>query len=396
MRSIRNIAICLAILCIPAYALAGPPNTLLRDLRAARAEAVASPGALVKLSELQSFAGDTAGAIATIDRVNSIRPRQAPSPEALRLLDDAMAEDAIKAIIAAARDKRAVLINEAHTVPMTRAFTRKLMAELKKIGYTYLACEGFNDTPLAQMSYLTRYHGYYTNEPMFAGLVNEALADGYTLVGYDSNPRDSRFSGLAPKGRAGLRELIQAQNIVDRIYARDKNAKVLIHVGHHHLVKIGDDQTAPMGAHLRRLLGENASLHIDQTQFFAHSGPASESSMYRPVLAKFPSASPFILRKKDGSNLIVSGMDGMIDMEVIFPAYGERDGRPEWLQSLAERAPRAIPPELLPASGERLILAYAKEHGDDATPTDAVLVEAGKPVPKLMLPKGEFRYTVQD
>jgi len=320
-------------------------------------------------------------------------PTHLPTLKETRQLDQARAEDAVQAIVAAAKGKRAVLINEAHMVPMHRAFTQKLAVALKKIGFTYLACEAFNDAPLSELKYLTQSNGYYTRDPMFAGLVNVALANGYKLVAYDTDKEDGSLSSME---RVQRRERLQAQNIYDRIFAKDKNAKVLIHVGYHHLGKVPVGQITPMGVYLRRLLGANATLHIDQTLFYARSAVANEHPLYRTVLAKFPSASPFVLRTKDGDNLPLNGSPGFVDMEIFFPAYGEREGRPEWLQSLAGREPRDIPPELLPTTGERLILAYANSHGDDAVATDAVLVQTGKTVPKLMLPKGEFRFKVQD
>jgi hypothetical protein len=44
----------------------------------------------------------------------------------------------------------------------------------------------------------------------------------------------------------------------------------------------------------------------------------------------------------------------------------------------------------------RLIKAYRAGAPDDVVPADVVLVEADKPVPKLMLPKGEYRYSFEE
>jgi hypothetical protein len=392
--------------CVLAAPLA--PSSLYRDLLAARAAVDAAPPAapgdraasgkrmqtFTTLANLENFAGNYAGAIATVDRSGGVPVRaNGVSAEETLQLEGAQAEDAIEAIVAAARGKRAVLINESHTVPMHRAFTQKLALELKKIGFSYLACEAFGDGTTPDMKYANVVTGYYTREPVFAGLVNAAIAQGYKLVPYDHTSEDR---DLPPMERNARREQAQAQNIHDRIYANDKNAKVLIHVGHHHLAKVAMGQIKPMGAHLRRLLGEGATLHVDQSLFHARSIPAQENPLYRTILSSFPAASPFVLRAKSGAYLVLHGGPDFVDMAVVFPDYGDKDGRPAWLQSLAGREPRAIPAELLPAAGERLVLAYAKQHGEDATAIDAVLVQAGKPVPKLMLPKGEFRFKVQE
>jgi hypothetical protein len=117
---------------------------------------------------------------------------------------------------------------------------------------------------------------------------------------------------------------------------------------------------------------------------------------------KFASREPFVLRAPDGSHPVLPGtkgkidLQGRVDMQVVFPRYAMRDGRPEWLQTLAGRAPRAIPAELLPKQGRRVIKAFRTSGRPDAIPADAVVVEAGKPPPKLMLPPGEFRYAFEE
>jgi hypothetical protein len=103
-----------------------------------------------------------------------------------------------------------------------------------------------------------------------------------------------------------------------------------------------------------------------------------------------------VLKNKDGSNVALRGLAGRVDMLVVFPRYGMRDGRPAWMTSLVGREPRDIPASMLPKSGRRLIKAYRAGAPDDAVPADVVLVEADKPVPKLMPPKGEYRYSFED
>jgi hypothetical protein len=50
----------------------------------------------------------------------------------------------------------------------------------------------------------------------------------------------------------------------------------------------------------------------------------------------------------------------------------------------------------VPKSGRRLVQAFVANESADAVPMDQVIVEAGKPVPKLMLPKGKYRFAIQD
>ena len=386
----------IAILSVAGAAGAAPPLAQLDALHEARAAAdarSADAGALADLANAQIFAGDTAGALATMDR-KRMRPAGAPAPSDAdrRALDSVQADDAIRMIVAAARSKRAVLINEDHTVAMHRAFTQKLALALRKIGYRYFAAEAFNAPVLSNGRYLSWRDGYYTRDPVFAGLVRSLQSSGFTLVGYDIEEEDPAMS---PRERIAFRERSQARNIHDRIFARDPDAKVLIHVGHHHLGKRQVGDIKPMGAHLRELIGADASLHVDQLAFYARSTRAAEDPLYRTLLDRLAPAAPMALRQADGASAAPRGLDGFVDMHILHPDYGLREGRPAWLSVLAARTPTSVPKALLPQAGERLVLAVDREHGEDAVPVDALLLAPGKPAPPFMLPPGQFRFEVQ-
>ena len=379
-----------------AAAAAAPQLAQFDSLHEARAAATARPadtGALTGLANAQIFTGDAAGALATMDR-GRMRPGGTPalSEADRRALDSVQADDAIRMIVAAARDKRAVLINEDHTVAMHRAFTQKLAVELRKIGYRYFAAEAFNAPVLPNGRYLTWRDGYYTRDPVFAGMVRTLQAEGFTLVGYDIEEEDT---ALSPRERIAFRERSQARNIHERIFAQDPDAKVLIHVGHHHLGKRQVGDIKPMGAHLRELIGLEATLHIDQLAFYARSAQAAEDPLYRALLDRHKPAAPMALRQASGASASLRGLGGFVDMHILHPDYGLRDGRPAWLSSLAGRTATSVPKALLSQSGERLVLAYDREHGMDAVPVDALLLTPGVSAPAFMLPPGRFRFEVQ-
>jgi hypothetical protein len=358
--------------------------------------------ALQSLATWRSYVGDADGAIGAFDLQMPARPLLDPQKVvAMPRVADARAEDAIRAIVEQARSVRIVLINEAHHVPMHRAFTRRLARELRKIGYTYLAAETFNAdsqgrVPLNAAGRTQFGTGTLTWEPVFAEFVNEAVDDGWKLVPYEIERTSS--SSLSQVEQVREREQVQARQLIERTLGRDKNAKVLVHVGYHHLSKVAPGDTMPflpMGELVRRMSGV-PTLHVDQTQFYAHPDREMEHPMYAGLLDKFPAKEPFVLRAPDSSHPVLSGYEGRIDMQVIFPRYAMRGDRPEWLQTLASRTPREIPPALLPKQGRRVIKAFRLTDGADAVPADIVLAEAGKPAPTLMLPAGEFRYAVED
>lgn len=379
-----------------AAAAAEPRLAQFDNLREARAAAMARPadsGALTGLANAQIFIGDAAGALATMDR-GRMRPNGAPalSEADRRILDSVRADDAIRMIVDAARNKRAVLINEDHTVALHRAFTQKLAIALRKIGYRYFAAEAFNAPALQNGRYLSWRDGYYTRDPVFAGMARTLQAEGFTLVGYDIDEEDP---ALSPRERIAFRERSQARNIHDRVFAQDPDAKVLIHVGHHHLGRHQVGDLKPMGAHLRELVGADATLHIDQLAFYARSAQAAEDPLYRALLDRHKPAAPMALRQAEGASASLRGLGGFVDMHILHPDYGLRDGRPAWLSSLAGRTATSVPKALLPRTSERLVLAYDREHGADAVPVDALLLAPGRPAPPFMLPPGRYRFEVQ-
>jgi hypothetical protein len=351
---------------------------------------------LQTLAAERANVGDTAGAIAAHDL--SQWPGKPPLSDSDRLAN-ARAEDAIQAIVEQARNKRIVLLNEAHHVPLNRAFALRLARALRKIGFSYLACETFMDGAPGDMrprapGQTVFSTGYYTKEPGFAEFVNTALADGWTPVAYEYQVQPAPGADWMQVLRD--REQGEARNLVDRIFAKDKNARVLIYVGFAHLMRATpDDKLIWMSEYLERSTGL-PMLRVDQTTFFAHPDRADESPLYSEMLVKFPSTEPFVVRAPAGQYLVQGQYQGHVDMQVVFPRYGAHDGRPDWLRLLAGRSPRPVPRALLPPHGRRLVKAFHADAPDDAVPIDNVLVEAGKPVPALMLPPGEYRYAVED
>src|SRR5205823_3281384 len=161
---------------------------------------------------------------------------------------------------------------------------------------------------------VTLESGYYTRDPVFAGFVNSALADGWKLVSYEHSTELSTETD--PRKRLDERERGEARNLVDRILAKDKNAKVLVYVGYGHLQKMRPerpDGLVLMGEYLRRMSGV-PTLHVDQRAFYTHPDRADEGPLYPLLLDKFPSTQPFVLRSPDGGFPVLAGWQGSVDM----------------------------------------------------------------------------------
>ncbi|SHN42960.1 hypothetical protein SAMN05192549_115121 [Duganella sacchari] len=236
---------------------------------------------LQQLGNQRSFVGDSDGAMAAFDETETLHARRnagADAGESARL-EAAKAEDAISAIVREAANHRIVILNEAHHVPLHRAFAMRLARELRKLGYTWLACETFENTPLKK-GYLALSDGYYSREPAFGNFLRDAAADGWKLVQYE--PFDE-ITGETAAQQIDQRDSGEARNLVKRIFDQDPNAKAFIYVGYSHAQKVprvGDSGGgAWMAAQLSHMTGLEP-LTIDQTIMMEHVDQAAEYPLY--------------------------------------------------------------------------------------------------------------------
>lgn len=352
--------------------------------------------ALDRLATQRSFLGDTEGAIAAFDEHDALgRGTPSGNGDDLDRLADARAEDALDAIVQEARKHRIVILNEAHHVPLHRAFAMRLARELRKIGYTWLAAETFENTPL-EKGYLALSDGYYSREPVFGNFLRDAAAEGWKLAQYE--PFDEQASETFAQ-QIERREAGQARNLVERIFSKDPAAKVFIYVGYGHLAempRVGHGAgTALMAAQLKHMTGLDP-LTVDQTSMMPHSRPEAELSIYGKAVARARRQAPFVLRGPAGTYEVFGPYRHKADMQVVHPRYGmdSATGRAGWLQSLAGFKPSTVPPQLYPAAGVHWVLAHLADQPADAVPADVVRLEAGKPAPQFMLPPGQYRYSV--
>lgn len=382
--------------CLVARAAAPVPYDYLGQLRKYEAEVAAAgqnddkPAARLALNMLathQSFVGETERAIETFHRAGYRSGAVTLSEDELRKFTaDRDVHDALAAILEQTRDRQIVLINEAHHVPRDRAFATLVALELRKRGFEYLAMETlFADPPvLVARGYpiADDVDGYYTREPVFGDYLRRALAAGYVPVTYEATDYPENLSAAE---RLDFREEREAQNLVDRVLAKNAGARILIHVGYGHLretpVDAGDGKTRTVMAYRLKAKTGIDPYSIDQTRAL-------------PVNFRNVAGKPFVLKLRAGAQPY-SGTEA-VDMYVYHPPTKIVRGRPDWLAMRGYRRPRPIPAKLLPREGRRLVQAFVEGESADAVPMDQVLVTAGKEPPVLMLPKGRYRFAVQD
>jgi hypothetical protein len=363
--------------------------------------------ALQVLASVRSFAGDTQGAIAAHDAAYGRTAASSVNAKDAALIAASSAEDALQAIVNAAQTRQIVILNEAHHVSINRAFAMRLARELRKLGFEYLACETFSvrtgdsssatpvPLPLSK-GYPALEDGFYHRDPYFGEFLREAIRDRWKFVAYEQATPNTSVPMIE---RMRQREESQANNLVERIFRDNPKAKVFIYVGYAHAAKaampFGQTQELWMAARLKAKTGIDP-LTIDQSQMYVRPDRARSPSVLLAALEQHKPRTPFVLRDAVGKPIVFGYPQGAIDFHVMFPDYASFGDATSWRMSLAERRPQAIPTELLPKLGRRMIYAFHANEPEDAVPADVVLVEAGKPVPTFMLPKGQFRYTVED
>ncbi|WP_394653340.1 hypothetical protein [uncultured Sphingomonas sp.] len=319
-------------------------------------------------------------------------------PKAIAALAQATPHDAITEIVRRAKDRQIVILNEAHYSPRDRAFALQVARALRPLGFSVLAAEtlrnyaasGLARTGAEQFDadgIVRRSTGFYSADPVFANLLRGAHALGYRTLSYEQRADQS-----TPEGGVPEREAAQAHNLT-AFLRTDSKAKMLIYVGHGHLSKASDDaDSAMMGERLKRLSGIDP-LTIDQV---ALAGLRPSRRAEQLAASTRAGDRPTIFLTGGVPLLIGNPYPGSIDLQVVHPLRRYRHGRPSWLASLGGR-PVAVPVDLLPKAGKRLVQAFDAAEPTDAVPLDQVLVEAGKPAPMLLLPPGRrVRYAVQD
>ncbi len=351
-----------------------------------------------ELATTRSFVGDTAGAQAAMDLAET--GTGVADPEALVQIEKATRPDALDAIVAEAKDRQIVILNEAHHVPEHRAFALRLAVRLRELGFEYLAVETLSPSTkkLVERGFPIRWSGYYSQEPVFGDFVRQSLRLGYKPVGYEA----IAIPGVEadPTDQINQRESAQCQNLMRQIFSKNPQARVFIYVGYSHATE--DTQTLPDGreeawlaARLKEATGLDP-LTIDQTIQTERSTIENSTELWRLAQTNGLLAQPTVFQNEDQSFLVGGHYAGKVDMQVFHPATKLVRGRPDWLKSLPGRNAVEIPSEIAAMKTRVLVQAYLAIETEDAVPVDQVILHPDSPAPVLILPDGEFRLVVQD
>ncbi len=227
-------------------------------------------------------------------------------------------------ILKKAKSERVIMFNEAHHMPLHRAFILSLLPELKKQGFNYLALEALNyldENNLNARKSVTQSTGTYTAEPVYAELINLALTQGFKIIAYEEKGFCSE-SGLDCRIK---REKEQALNL-SNFMKTDSSAKIIVIAGYDHIM---ENNSFKMMA---QYFQENTMINpltIDQVDMCERSNIKCEEPTYRFISKKHSFKEPMV-GFLNSSPIVLSDKKGKVDVQVIFPRTSFENDRPNW------------------------------------------------------------------
>ena len=342
---------------------------------------------LDNLKQSLSFTGDYASVV-ELDRIY----REKTSGVKKEFLDtltrvegEFTYEDARSYILNKAKDKRVVMINEAHDKPIHRAFTASLLEDLYKEGFRYLAMEMFTNNKHKPITKIDALTGYYSSEPVAGELIRRALELGYTLVPYEDSVANHTVN---------QREYAQADNLTKFIKQHDGTAKILVHAGYGHILKGAIEDFIPMGAYFKMLSGIEP-LSIDQTEMTEGGTSGYGALIYDTWIKKHPATGSVIAL--ENNKLFDKFGSILYDIHVIHPPTQYSNGRPIWTSINGMKKETAVSAAYRSAF---FVQAYYEQEytttPDLSVPADQTYITAPNGMYYLYLQKGKYKVLFRD
>lgn len=281
--------------------------------------------------------------------------------------------DFYAAIDSLALDHKIIIINEAHHVPKHRVTTINILKVLYDKGFRYIAAEALANSPGLDSSLNTNKYPTTSNwlykEPLYGDLIRQALKLGYKAISYES--------------RGMNRDSLQAVNIVNKCFKKDKNAKIIVHAGYGHAYeKPIEGKLYMMAYYLKQITGYDP-LTIDQQLHMEQLNKTLETSAYKFAIDSLEIKNPTVFKNRTGEFWRAN-----TDMILINPRtkYNEYN-RPAWLQ-YHDKQPYTIPYELV-NKYKKPILVKARlfNESESSIPVDQIELTGKKDSHTLFLHK---------
>jgi hypothetical protein len=375
----------------PAPAEASPQTRLFLECRylpvwRALQAAPKNPG----LQQMASFIGDEATALASA----GLEPKDAaPLPA------DATAQDALAAIVEAARDRRVVMLNEAHVASRHRGFLARVLRALRPLGFDVLAAEDFLNSREPGAPTVRTYKagaalnpslGFYLHDPVYAEAVREAAGLGYRLASYEQRA-DQRVRGEDRLAAMARRDTAEADNFIADVLAPNPGSRVLVHCGYAHLRKTPDHRGLSwFAARLREKSGIDP-LCVSQAYTGSFGPHGVDPPPTTAVLERFRPADSIVVRGEGGW---FGAASAGADLAVFHPPLADVAGRPGWLAADPERRRVEV---AAPGSRTATVLLQAVHAVDldQAIPADQLVLAPEAASAVLFLRPGVYRLRLE-
>lgn len=312
------------------------------------------------LSWYQTFIGDYPDALQSFSIRETSLSDDAPSPTGMTGYHPVQALAYIPEL---AKNYRAVFLNEAHNVPVTRSLSVQLLKPLRDEGFNTFAVETLYqaDKGLQTRGYPTDASGFYTEEPVYAEMVRTALKLGYKVIAYEA---DESHTGDA-------REAQQARNLWN-ILKDDPNARLVVNAGYAHIQKQGKFLGGQSMAEHFVEMSHLDPLAVEQTILISHDSGMLDHPYYTQVLQSLQPKQPVVFVDKDGKPW---SLRPGYDVSVFFPEAPPLRDRPTWLSLGGLRQPYFIDGGLCQHKYPCLVEARYADEGSDAIPADRVALD---------------------
>ena len=337
------------------------------------------------LNWYDGFAGRDLRALRDFSIAQPPQPGEAPSP----LLRPSVwhAQPALAAIARLARGRRAVFFNEDHTDPETRTLTIALLARLRAEGFDTFAAETLYQRGIATLrrsGWVGPGTGFYTREPLYADMVDTALALGYRVIAYEA----------PDAAHAQAREADEAANLARRAFRGHPHARLVVNAGFAHVQKRGRYLGGrSMAEDFMRLTGIDP-LVVEQTMLTGHLQRGFDQPDWRAVIAALHPTVPIVFLDRTGRPW--SLWPGAYDVSVFFPRMRVLDGRPTWLGVWGQRLPVPVSAALCAGEFPCLVSAHPAAAPRSSEALDRVVFRCGRQLRDLWLAPGRYRLRASD
>ena len=281
-------------------------------------------------------------------------------------------------VIENSRDRKVLMFNENHYGMRERIFLRKLLPELRNIGFSHIGFEALLHNAENVEGRYSPASDLYTREPLFAALLREAESLGFNVFGYE--PELSDLENLSPHKRFELREEGQAKHIKHQLDAAAEGDRFVIFAGWSHIAKKPVPAPGGPGLWMAGRLKEQTGIDplvVDLTSCVdVGDGPIDWNG--RILL--------------DESDLPIGfGRDAhAFDAELRLPASSHASEKASGFYRQTLGYPVSIPDDLLSMDQSVLIEARAVTHTLNEAAFDRILLHPGERHP-IYLPPGHFR-----